>query len=461
MQQPSYHSIEARMKSFDGAKISPDKVVFWPHSAPTPIDLAKAGFYFTPKPENQDLVTCYLCNIPIDNWGKITTSPTATHFKQSEKCPLANLTADGKNGEFMRLKTFFRFIESCNDIEMLLNRSESMWPHDGTNWMASSTAMASAGFYYAPNEFGEDYGLCPFCGLGLDSWEPKDEPIKEHTHKSPKCRFVQAFQKNPAVVERAAEKHIKKNTPQKRPKRTAALGFKQKKRKIVSNIPVMLEFKAKGQEITSQVFAPKSVNRHYLTPIQQQIKNEKKIPGAGISLNVRRFLNPIKSGNDSLEHATKLVPELVNKDAGKTVLHSITEKEVKLDAKSKVFLSESKPISASQSVPEQPVLNRLGMLIAIPNPMNSDDYKNEFRLEPAYCIINPDIVFDIVGAVKSIPLSDKLKDFTVRKYLAYLADEAEAKVKDSCDKLIEKIKGKAAKAVQTLEKLPVKVEKQI
>lgn len=457
MQPPNYHSVEARIKSFDGAKISCKKVVFWPHNEPTAMELANAGFYFTPKPDTQDSVTCYLCNITVEGWRKITTSPTDTHFKQNEKCPLANLNAEGENGNFIRLKTFFRFIESCNDTETLLNRGDSVWPHDGTDWISSSTAMASAGFYYAPNEIGEDYGLCPFCGLGLDGWELEDEPLKEHTLKSPRCRFVRSFQREPAVVKRAAEKRIKKNNTQMKSKRTTTSGFKHKKMKMVSKIPVMLDFKAKRQEITSKVLAPKSVNHNYLTQMEQ-IQDEMKIPRTKISLNIKRPLNTTKSGNYLLEHAPEPVPKLLQKDVSKPVLNSNIKQEAKPGVKSKKSPSTTQQVLESQSVSDQAISNSPGVLVEIPNLINSDSCRDESQLEPADCITDPDSIFDIVDSVKSIPLSDELKDLTVRQYLAYLADEAEAKVKEGLDKMIEKIREVSAKAVQSLENLPVKVE---
>jgi len=37
--------------------------------------------------------------------------------------------------------------------------------------------MARAGFYYTPTDDSEDMVNCPYCLIGLDGWEPKDDPL--------------------------------------------------------------------------------------------------------------------------------------------------------------------------------------------------------------------------------------------------------------------------------------------
>ena len=61
----------------------------------------------------------------------------------------------------------------------------SNWPRDVVN--ISPEALAQAGLFYL--------GLancvkCPFCGGILRSWEPSDEPMREHRRKFPHCTFV-------------------------------------------------------------------------------------------------------------------------------------------------------------------------------------------------------------------------------------------------------------------------------
>ena len=62
--------------------------------------------------------------------------------------------------------------------------------------------MAKAGFYYTPTDDSEDMVNCPYCLIGLDGWEPKDDPLyvkhtrsrltmcrKEHKSRTPTCPF--------------------------------------------------------------------------------------------------------------------------------------------------------------------------------------------------------------------------------------------------------------------------------
>jgi hypothetical protein len=37
--------------------------------------------------------------------------------------------------------------------------------------------MAKAGFYFAPTYASEDNVTCMYCEVGLEGWEPKDDPM--------------------------------------------------------------------------------------------------------------------------------------------------------------------------------------------------------------------------------------------------------------------------------------------
>jgi hypothetical protein len=55
--------------------------------------------------------------------------------------------------------------------------------------------LARAGFFSfnkPPNL--PDNVKCPYCELSLDSWEPQDEPLREHRIRSPTCIFVHGQQ---------------------------------------------------------------------------------------------------------------------------------------------------------------------------------------------------------------------------------------------------------------------------
>lgn len=68
----------------------------------------------------------------------------------------------------------------------------------------SVESLVEAGFYVAPTGAGpgdearggpnvvvaDDAVSCFYCGLGLNSWEPNDEPWREHARFSPRCGWV-------------------------------------------------------------------------------------------------------------------------------------------------------------------------------------------------------------------------------------------------------------------------------
>ncbi|XP_014678565.1 PREDICTED: baculoviral IAP repeat-containing protein 6-like, partial [Priapulus caudatus] len=59
-----------------------------------------------------------------------------------------------------------------------------------TRRWAQPAPMAQAGFYYAPNNPGDDRAMCFTCNVCLVCWEATDEPWSEHERHSPTCPFV-------------------------------------------------------------------------------------------------------------------------------------------------------------------------------------------------------------------------------------------------------------------------------
>lgn len=60
----------------------------------------------------------------------------------------------------------------------------------------SPEALARAGFFSCIKPpYDLDNVICPYCRLTLDSWEPNDDPKREHELRSPHCDFVHGRQK--------------------------------------------------------------------------------------------------------------------------------------------------------------------------------------------------------------------------------------------------------------------------
>ncbi|KAH8778561.1 hypothetical protein F5883DRAFT_639060 [Diaporthe sp. PMI_573] len=59
----------------------------------------------------------------------------------------------------------------------------------------SPERLARAGFFsFTKSPYHLDNVGCPYCGLALDSWEPEDDPVREHKLRSPACLFVRGRQ---------------------------------------------------------------------------------------------------------------------------------------------------------------------------------------------------------------------------------------------------------------------------
>jgi E3 ubiquitin-protein ligase XIAP len=54
----------------------------------------------------------------------------------------------------------------------------------------TAAALCTAGFYYTGLS---DRVICFYCGLGLNEWNPTDDPILEHVKHSPNCGYIKIF----------------------------------------------------------------------------------------------------------------------------------------------------------------------------------------------------------------------------------------------------------------------------
>lgn len=62
-----------RLKTFE---------ILWPHSTPTALEMAKAGFYYL---GISDKVRCAFCSVQIDHWD-LRDTPMREHVKQFSNC---------------------------------------------------------------------------------------------------------------------------------------------------------------------------------------------------------------------------------------------------------------------------------------------------------------------------------------------------------------------------------------
>ena len=148
--------------------------VEWPHSDPTPEQLALAGFYYKPSATEPDNVACWLCNKNLANWES-GDEPAIEHINHISDCAWAiNVGMKARKEKGQEPED-----DPMSDTLLEARRSTfaDLWPHEKKRgWKAKTEKMIAAGFSYNPTDPGDDYVTCYYCDLALDGWEPKDDP---------------------------------------------------------------------------------------------------------------------------------------------------------------------------------------------------------------------------------------------------------------------------------------------
>lgn len=94
------------------------------------------------------------------------------------------------------------------------------WPHisplpekvsdtamsSSSDYKPNPTQLANAGFFFRPYRYRGDNCECFHCGVQLDAWDPKDDPITEHLAHRDFCAWAKVASKqgNPADPEMLA-----------------------------------------------------------------------------------------------------------------------------------------------------------------------------------------------------------------------------------------------------------------
>ncbi|KAI9736634.1 MAG: hypothetical protein M1834_000838 [Cirrosporium novae-zelandiae] len=186
---------EARLASFKGphsigkrrASHTKGKSVKWPHTNPSPQEMARAGFFYRPTAASNDNVACFICRKSMDGWEE-DDMPIIEHLKHSPDCGWAiNLAIEEQATDP------YNELDDPMSEKMIHARKETfrrLWPHDNKRgWACKTEKMVEAGWYYAPTQDSDDFVTCAYCKLSLDGWEPKDDPFEEHQRRSPDCIF--------------------------------------------------------------------------------------------------------------------------------------------------------------------------------------------------------------------------------------------------------------------------------
>ncbi|XP_004484181.3 baculoviral IAP repeat-containing protein 3 [Dasypus novemcinctus] len=144
----------------------------WPLTFLSPIDLAKAGFYYTGP---GDRVACFACGGKLSNWEP-KDDAMSEHQRHFPNCPFLE----------NQLQETLRYTVSNLSMQTHEARFKTFlnWP---SNIPVHPEQLASAGFYYVGHS---DDVKCFCCDGGLRCWESGDDPWVEHAKWFPRCEYV-------------------------------------------------------------------------------------------------------------------------------------------------------------------------------------------------------------------------------------------------------------------------------
>ncbi|OCL05283.1 hypothetical protein AOQ84DRAFT_356028 [Glonium stellatum] len=199
--QTAHHLSKRRASS---TKKKTPATVSWPHTTPTPEELALAGFYYKPSAANTDNVQCFICQSQLDGWEP-GDNPAFEHLTHAPDCGWAiNTCIRLRNGDPNRVED-----DPLSEKMMEARRATFMdnWPHeDKKGWKCKIQKMVEAGWCYDPSPEYDDGVTCCYCNLSLDGWEPKDNPMDEHRRRAEDCYFFTLVESYAATRKSAPKK---------------------------------------------------------------------------------------------------------------------------------------------------------------------------------------------------------------------------------------------------------------
>ncbi|KAI6785229.1 uncharacterized protein J7T54_006871 [Emericellopsis cladophorae] len=178
-----YFTFEGRLASFQktkkrGSTAKGARALNWPHKKIDPEQLARAGFFFQPWPENPDNVACYLCHKSMDGWEE-GDDPLIEHLKHSTSCGWAICAAVESEVE-----GFAQAHPAEKDmVEARKATFAGRWPHDAKRGWKCKTKQPCQ---YADNGSDEHYNRSPHCPFFALSALPKPKASRAKTARGSK-----------------------------------------------------------------------------------------------------------------------------------------------------------------------------------------------------------------------------------------------------------------------------------
>uniref|UniRef100_A0A5F8H3Q1 Baculoviral IAP repeat containing 2 n=1 Tax=Monodelphis domestica TaxID=13616 RepID=A0A5F8H3Q1_MONDO len=144
----------------------------WPLTFLSPLDLARAGFYYIGP---GDMVACFACGGKLSNWEP-KDDAMSEHRRHFPHCPFLE----------SQIQETSRFNVSNLSMQTHAARVKTFvtWP---PQIPVHPEQLANAGFYYVGRN---DDVKCFCCDGGLRCWESGDDPWVEHAKWFPRCEYL-------------------------------------------------------------------------------------------------------------------------------------------------------------------------------------------------------------------------------------------------------------------------------
>lgn len=179
--------------------------------------MAAAGFFFAPTKEISDRVECFFCHQSFSQWQE-NDDPALEHVKLCPNCPWAKLCSKvaaewAQSAGVDTLSGTEHDPYSRSNYEGRLGTFVN-WPYEKKRgWKPKSTSLAQAGFHFVPQCHNDDTTECALCGVTLNGWEPRDDPVNEHRRRRPECLFFLSVPKEVKWAPNVSPKKIMRRKP--------------------------------------------------------------------------------------------------------------------------------------------------------------------------------------------------------------------------------------------------------
>ena len=134
---------------------------------------------------------CHYCDKELGGWAH-GDDPVIEHHSHSKSCAWAIVCNERRRPTLVPTGAAMTKAREATFVD---------WPHEKTRgFVGKVKKMAKAGWHHVPSVDSPDAVECLYCGVELDGWEAKDDPVEEHEKRAKdlNCAFFVGLKKGAA-----------------------------------------------------------------------------------------------------------------------------------------------------------------------------------------------------------------------------------------------------------------------